>query len=67
VGLGQLVRFLVVKLIHHNSNSRFDIGVAFTANYSFSRRRGPNRQRDALSNRLRESQNQVGSVFRRWS
>jgi hypothetical protein len=41
VGLGQLVRFLVVKLIHHNSNSRFDIGVTFTANYSFSGRRRP--------------------------
>jgi hypothetical protein len=36
VGLTQLVRFLVVELIHPGSNLRFDMHVAFTANYSFS-------------------------------
>jgi hypothetical protein len=41
VGLAQLVRFLVVELIHPGSNPRFDMGVAFTANYSFSWRRRP--------------------------
>jgi hypothetical protein len=44
VGLAQLVRFLVVKLIHPCLNPRFDIGVAFMANYSFSGRRHPHRQ-----------------------
>jgi hypothetical protein len=38
VGLAQLVRFLVVELNHPDSNSKFDMSVAFTANYSFSRR-----------------------------
>jgi hypothetical protein len=33
VALTQLVRFLVVELTHTDSNSRFDISVAFTANY----------------------------------
>jgi hypothetical protein len=47
VGLAQLVRFLVVKLTHLVSNPRFDMGVTFTANYSFSGRRRPRRQRDA--------------------
>jgi hypothetical protein len=41
VGLAQLVRFLVVELTHPGSNPRFDMGVAFTANYSFSWRRRP--------------------------
>jgi hypothetical protein len=41
VGLAQLVRFLVVKLIHTDSNLRFDMGIAFTVNYSFSERRRP--------------------------
>jgi hypothetical protein len=36
VGLAQLVRFLVVELIYPDSNFRFDMCVAFTANYSFS-------------------------------
>jgi hypothetical protein len=36
VGLAQLVRFIVVKLIDPDSNSRFDMDIAFTANYSFS-------------------------------
>jgi hypothetical protein len=38
VALVQLVRFLVVKLTHPASNSRFDMIVVFTANYSFSGR-----------------------------
>jgi hypothetical protein len=41
VSLIQLVRFLVVKLTHPNLNPRFDMGVAFTTNYSFSERRHP--------------------------
>jgi hypothetical protein len=41
VRLVQLVRFLVVELIHSDSNPRFDMSVAFTANYSFSERRRP--------------------------
>jgi hypothetical protein len=59
VGLVQLVRFLVVELIHPVLNSRFDICVIFMANYSFSRRRCLRRQRDVLSDRLRESQYQL--------
>jgi phosphatidylinositol N-acetylglucosaminyltransferase subunit C len=38
VGLAQLVIFLVVELIHSSSNSRFDMNVVFTTNYSFSGR-----------------------------
>jgi hypothetical protein len=56
-------RFLVVELIHLGSNLRFDMRVAFTTNYSFSERRRPRRQRDALGDRLYESQNQAGSIF----
>jgi hypothetical protein len=41
VGLAQLIRFLVVELTHPGSNHRFDMGVAFTANYSFSERQRP--------------------------
>jgi hypothetical protein len=41
VGLAQLVRFLVVKLTHPDSNPISDISVAFTTNYSFSGRRHP--------------------------
>jgi hypothetical protein len=63
VGLAQLVRFLVVELTHLGSNPRFDMGVVFIANYSFSGRRRPRRQRGALGDRLRESQDQAGSVF----
>jgi hypothetical protein len=55
VNLFQLVRFLVVELTHPDSNPRFDMCVAFTANYSFSERRRPRRQRGALGDRLRES------------
>jgi hypothetical protein len=36
MNLVQLVRFLVVKLIHSNLNSRFDMSVIFTTNYSFN-------------------------------
>jgi hypothetical protein len=39
VGLAQLVKFLVIKLIHSGLNLRFNIGVIFTANYFFSERR----------------------------
>jgi hypothetical protein len=35
VGLVQLIIFLVVELIHQGSNSRFDMCIAFTANYFF--------------------------------
>jgi hypothetical protein len=38
VCLAQLVRFLVVKLIHSSSNPIFDMCVVFMANYSFSGR-----------------------------
>jgi hypothetical protein len=36
VVLVQLVRFLVLELIHSGSNSRFDMVVVFMTNYSFS-------------------------------
>jgi hypothetical protein len=36
VSLAQLIRFLIIKLIHSDSNPRFNISVIFTANYSFS-------------------------------
>jgi hypothetical protein len=39
VGLAQLIKFLVVKLIHPDSNLKFDICVVFIVNYSFSGRR----------------------------
>jgi hypothetical protein len=41
VSLAQLVRFLVIKLTHLDSNHKFDIGVTFVTNYSFSGRRYP--------------------------
>jgi hypothetical protein len=65
VGLAQLVRFLVVELIHPSLNYIFDMSVAFTANYFFNEMRRPCRQRDALGGRLHESQDHAGSVFRR--
>jgi hypothetical protein len=34
VDLAHLVRFLVVKLTHPDSNTIFDMGIAFTTNYS---------------------------------
>jgi hypothetical protein len=67
VGLAQLIRFLVVKLTHSCSNPKFNMGVVFTVNYSFSRRRRLYQQRYAIGDRLHESQDQVGSVFRMWS
>jgi hypothetical protein len=54
--LAQLVRFLVVELTQSSSNFRFDMYVAFTANYSFNGRRHFRRQRGVLGDRLRESQ-----------
>jgi hypothetical protein len=36
--LAQLIRFLVVKLIHSDSNFRFDICIIFMTNYFFSER-----------------------------
>jgi hypothetical protein len=63
VGLAQLVRFLVVELIHIVLNPRFDMGVAFKVNYSFSGRRRLRRQRGALGDRHCESQDKAGSVF----
>jgi hypothetical protein len=63
VSLTQLVKFLVVKLTHSGLNPRFDMGVTFTANYFFSGRRCPHRQRDVLGDRLRESQDQANLVF----
>jgi hypothetical protein len=51
VGLSQLVRFPVVKLIHPDLNFKFDINIIFTANYSFS-------------DRFYKSQNQINLVFR---
>jgi hypothetical protein len=63
VTLVQLVRFLVVKLTHSGSNHIFDMGAIFMANYSFSRRRCPRRQRGDLGDRFRESQDQVDSFF----
>jgi hypothetical protein len=41
VSLVQLVRFLVVELIHLNLNSIFDMCVTFTTNYFISERRRP--------------------------
>jgi hypothetical protein len=67
VGLAQLVRFLVVELTHTGLNPRFGMRVVFTANYSFSGRRCTRRQRGALGDRLRESQDQADLVFRRCS
>jgi hypothetical protein len=60
VGLARLVGFLVVELTHSGLNSIFDMSVVFTANYFFSGRRRPRRQRDAIGDRLRESQDQAG-------
>jgi hypothetical protein len=39
VGLSHLIKFLVVKLNHSDSNSRFDMSVVFMANYFFSGKR----------------------------
>jgi hypothetical protein len=48
-------RFLVVELTHSCSNLRFNMSIAFMANYSFSGRRRPRRQRNDLGDRLHES------------
>jgi hypothetical protein len=63
VSLAQLIRFLVLELTHLDSNSIFDMSVVFITNYFFSERRRPRRQRDTFDDRLRESHDQVGSVF----
>jgi hypothetical protein len=44
----------MVKLTHPGLNPRFNMGVTFTANYSFSGKRHPRRQRDTLGDRLCE-------------
>jgi hypothetical protein len=44
VGLAQLIKLLVVELIQPDLNPKFDMGVAFTANYFFSERRRPRQQ-----------------------
>jgi hypothetical protein len=38
VDLAQLIRFLVVELIHSGLNLRFDIVIVFIANYFFIER-----------------------------
>jgi hypothetical protein len=53
-----------MKLTHPGSNPRFDMGIVFMTNYSFSGRQHPHQQRGALVDRLRESQDQADSVFR---
>jgi hypothetical protein len=55
VSLVQLVRFLVVELIHSDLNSIFDMSITFMVNYFFSGRRRPHQQRGTLGNRFRES------------
>jgi hypothetical protein len=67
VSLAQLVRFLEVELIYQGLNPIFNMGVVFISNYSFSGRRRPRRHQGVLGDQLRESQDQVGSVFRRCS
>jgi hypothetical protein len=44
-----------MKLIHPDLNSKFNMGITFMANYSFSGRRHLHRQRATLSDRFRES------------
>jgi hypothetical protein len=58
VGLVQLIRFLVVELNHLDLNSRFDMSVVFTANYTFSGRQCSCRQQCTFGDRLHESQDQ---------
>jgi hypothetical protein len=57
-GLVQLIRFLVVELNHLDLNSKFDMSVAFTANYTFSGRQCSCRQQCTFGDRLHESQDQ---------
>jgi hypothetical protein len=63
VSLAWLIRFLAMELIHLGSNPKFDMGIVFTANYSFSERRRLHRQRYALGDRLHKFQDQAGSTF----
>jgi hypothetical protein len=44
LGLAQLVRFIVLELTHTGLNHRFDMGIIFMVNYSFSGTRRPYRQ-----------------------
>jgi hypothetical protein len=55
VRLAQLVRFIVVKITHPDSNTRFNMDVPFTINYFFSGRRRLRRLRYALGDKLCES------------
>jgi hypothetical protein len=54
VRLGEVIRFLVLKLIHQDSNHRFNIDVVFMTNYFVSVKQRPHRQRCVLDDRLRE-------------
>jgi hypothetical protein len=65
--VAQIVRFLVEELIHPDSNSKFDMNVVLTTNYSFSERWCPRRQWGTLGGWLRESHDQVSSVFQKCS
>jgi hypothetical protein len=67
VGLAQMIRFLMVELIHPCLNPIFDMSIIFTTNYYFSGRRRSHQQRVTLSDRLHESQDQSGSVIQRCS
>jgi hypothetical protein len=55
VGLTQLIRFLVVELTHLDLNSKFDICVVFTSNYSFSGKQRSYQQLCVIDDRLCES------------
>jgi hypothetical protein len=62
-GLTQLIRFLELELTHSGLNPRFDMNIAFMANYSFSERRRLRQQQYALSDRFYQSQDQTDSIF----
>jgi hypothetical protein len=49
--------FLMMQLTHSYLNPKFDMSVTFIANYFFIGRRHSRQRRDALNDRLRESQN----------
>jgi hypothetical protein len=65
--LAQMVRFLVVEPIHPGSNPRFDVGVAYLRLITLSVVSDVPVDNETLFDRLRESQDQVGLVFRRCS
>jgi hypothetical protein len=56
----------VVELIYSDLNLKFDMSIVFMTNYFFYSSRHSRQQRDALGDRLRESQDQVGSVFQKY-